>query len=155
MEAYMPFLIWGGLFVLTVVAEIISQQLISIWFAAGALAAFVAVCFGASTVVQCVLFVAVSVLLLVCTRPIVKKVFTFGIKDTNTQEIGRIAVVIQPIDPVKGTGRVRLDGVDWIAVSQNGVVIPEETSVRIEAVEGTKLFVSQLPEPAPAVTNRT
>lgn len=155
MEAYMPFLIWGGLFVLTVVVEIISQQLISIWFAAGALAAFVAVCFGASTVVQCVLFVAVSVLLLVCTRPIVKKVFTFGIKDTNTQEIGRIAVVIQPIDPIKGTGRVRLDGVDWIAVSQNGAVIPEETSVRIEAVDGTKLFVSQLPEPAAAVTNRT
>lgn len=155
MEAYMPFLIWGGLFVLTVVAEIISQQLISIWFAAGALAAFVAACFGASPVVQCVLFVAVSVLLLVCTRPIVKKVFTFGIKDTNTQEIGRIAVVIQPIDPIKGTGRVRLDGVDWIAVSQNGAVIPEQTSVRIEAVEGTKLFVSQLPESATVVTNRT
>lgn len=155
MEAYMPFLIWGGLFVLTVVAEIISQQLISIWFAAGALAAFVAACFGASPVVQCVLFVAVSVLLLVCTRPIVKKVFTFGIKDTNTQEIGRIAVVIQPIDPIKGTGRVRLDGVDWIAVSQNGAVIPEQTSVRIEAVEGTKLFVSQLPESATVVTNHT
>lgn len=155
MEAYMPFLIWGGLFVLTVVAEIISQQLISIWFAAGALAAFVAACFGASPVIQCVLFVAVSVLLLVCTRPIVKKVFTFGIKDTNTQEIGRIAVVIQPIDPIKGTGRVRLDGVDWIAVSQNGAVIPEQTSVRIEAVEGTKLFVSQLPESAAVVTNRT
>ncbi|WP_295216884.1 NfeD family protein [Ruminococcus sp.] len=155
MEAYMPFLIWGGLLVLTVVAEIISQQLISIWFAAGALAAFVAACFGASPVVQCVLFVAVSVLLLVCTRPIVKKVFTFGIKDTNTQEIGRIAVVIQPIDPIKGTGRVRLDGVDWIAVSQNGAVIPEQTSVRIEAVEGTKLFVSQLPESAAVVTNHT
>ena len=36
----------------------------------------------------------------------------FGIKDTNNQEIGRIAVVIQEVDPVKNTGRVRLDGVD-------------------------------------------
>lgn len=155
MEAYMPFLIWGGLFILTVVAEIFSQQLISIWFAAGALAAFVAVCFDASLVVQCILFVVVSVLLLVCTRPIVKKIFTFGIKDTNTQEIGRIAVVIQPIDPIKGTGRVRLDGVDWIAVSKNGAVIPKQSSVRIEAVEGTKLFVSQLPETVSALSNHT
>lgn len=148
MEAYMPFLIWGGLFVLTVVAEIASQQLISIWFAAGAIAAFLAVCFGASLVVQSVLFVAVSILLLVFTRPIVKKVFSFGVKDTNNQEIGRIAIVIQAVDPIKNTGRVRLDGVDWIAVSKDGVPIPAETSVRIEAVDGTKLLVSRLHETA-------
>lgn len=148
MEAYLPFLIWGGLFVLTVVAEIASQQLVSIWFAAGALAAFLAACFGASILVQLVLFAAISVLLLLLTRPILKKIFSFRIKNTNSQEIGRIAVVIQPIDPVKGTGRVRLDGVDWIAVSQTGEPIPVQRSVRIESIDGSKLFVTALPEAA-------
>ena len=52
MEAYMPFLLWGGLFVLTVLVEFATQQLVSIWFAAGSLAAFLAVCFGASLPVQ-------------------------------------------------------------------------------------------------------
>ena len=144
MEAYMPFLLWGGLFVLTVLVEFATQQLVSIWFAAGSLAAFLAVCFGAS--------LAVSVLLLIFTRPICRRIFSFGIKDTNNQEIGRIAVVIQEVDPVKNTGRVRLDGVDWIAVSQDGTIIPENTSVRIEAVSGTKLTVSRLPETVTAGT---
>ena len=135
MEASMPFLLWGGLFVLTVLAEFATQQLVSIWFAAGALAGFLAACFGASPVV-----------LLIFTRPIVRRIFSFGIKDTNNQEIGRIAVVIQTVDPIHNTGRVRLDGVDWIAVSQDGTVIPENTSVRIEAISGTKLLVSRLPQ---------
>ena len=85
----------------------------------------------------------------------------FAIEDRNgndllsladDQEIGRIAVVIQEVDPVKNTGRVRLDGVDWIAVSQDGTIIPENTSVRIEAVSGTKLTVSRLPETVTAGT---
>ena len=83
MEAYMPFLLWGGLFVLTVLVEFATQQLVSIWFAAGSLAAFLAVCFGASLPVQGILFLAVSVLLLIFTRPICRRIFSFGIKDTN------------------------------------------------------------------------
>ena len=63
MEASMPFLLWGGLFVLTVLTEFATQQLVSIWFAAGALAGFLAACFGASPVVQIVLFVVISVVL--------------------------------------------------------------------------------------------
>ena len=102
--------------------------------------------FRASPVVQIVLFVVISVVLLIFTRPIVRRIFSFGIKDTNNQEIGRIAVVIQTVDPIHNTGRVRLDGVDWIAVSQDGTVIPENTSVRIEAISGTKLLVSRLPQ---------
>ncbi len=150
MEASTLYLIWGGLFILTVVLEFASQQLISIWFAAGSLAAFLTLCFGGSVALQITLFFAVSAVLLIFTRPIVRKIFSFGIKDTNTQEIGRIATVIQPIDTLKGTGRVRLNGVDWIAVSKDGTPIPENTSVRIESVEGTKLFVSAVPEPVTA-----
>ena len=144
METYLPFLFWGGLFAISVIIEIASQQLISIWFAAGALVAFFAVCFDTSAEIQLLLFVLVSVLLLICTRPLARKLFSFGIKNTNMQEIGRIATVIQPIDHAKGTGRVRLDGVDWIAVSKTGAPIPLDASVRVDAVDGTKLLVTLL-----------
>ena len=154
MEAYLPFLLWGGLFVLTVLTEFATQQLVSIWFAAGSLAAFLAVCFGASLPVQGILFLAVSIVLLLFTRPICRKIFSFGIRDTNTQEVGRTAVVIQAVDPIRNTGRVRLDGVDWIAVSQDGTPIPENASVRIEAVSGTKLTVSRLPQNVTADATR-
>ena len=85
MEVCAPYFIWGILFVLAVVAEIVSFQLVSIWFAAGALAAFLAACFGGSVMLQIILFLAVSVVLLLFTRPIAKKIFSFGIRDTNTQ----------------------------------------------------------------------
>lgn len=137
----MPLLLWGGVFVLTVVAEIASQQLISIWFAAGSLAAFIAACFSGSVIVQLSLFLVVSVLLLICTRPIVKRIFRFHIQNTNSQEIGKIATVIQTIDPTLQQGRVRLDGVDWAAVSKDGIKIPIDTSVRVTAIDGTKLIV--------------
>jgi membrane protein implicated in regulation of membrane protease activity len=139
----MPLFFWAGLFVLTVIIEIAGQQLISIWFAAGALVAFIAACFHGSDIIQIVLFLAVSILLLIFTRPLTKKILSFGIKNTNRQEIGKIGTVIQPIDPLTGTGRVRLDGVDWIAVSKDGIAIPVHACVRIEAVDGTKLLVSQ------------
>lgn len=155
MDVYMPFLIWGGLFVVTVIAEIASQQLISIWFAAGSLAAFLSACFNAPIVVQIFLFVLVSVLLLLCTRPLAKKFLSFGIKNTNMQEIGRIATVIQPIDPVKNTGRVRLDGVDWLAVSQDGTPISAQSSVQIEAVDGCKLIVTPLKDSVAVAAART
>ncbi len=153
MEPYLPFLFWGIILAISVIVEIASQQLISIWFAAGALVSFVAACFGASPQLQLVLFVLVSLLLLLCTRPLVRKIFSFDVKNTNTQEVGRIATVIQPIDHAKGTGRVRLDGVDWIAVSQTGVPISLNTSVRVEAVDGTKLLVSVLPETVQTTAN--
>ena len=96
------------------------------------------------------MFLLVSVVLLILTRPIAKKIFSFGVKNTNMQEVGRIAAVIQPIDTVQGTGRVRLDGVDWIAISQTGAPIPNHTSVRVIAVDGSKLIVAPLEDSQPA-----
>lgn len=83
--------VWGILFVLTVVAEIASQQLISIWFAAGSLVALIAALFGAPIWLQALLFVAVSALLLLLTRPLVRKFTNFASKDTNLRlDLGKI-----------------------------------------------------------------
>ena len=133
---------WGILFVLTVVAEIASQQLISIWFAAGSLVALVAAMFGVPIWLQAVLFVAVSALLLFLTRPLVRKFTNFVSKDTNLRlDLGKYGTVVQTVDPEKGTGRVRVDDIDWIAVSHPDLVIPKGATVQVQAVDGTKLFV--------------
>ncbi len=134
---------WGILFVLTVVAEIASQQLISIWFAAGSLVALIAALFGVPIWLQAVLFVAVSALLLLLTRPLVRKLTNFASKDTNLRlDLGKYGTVVQTIDPEKGTGRVRVDDIDWIAVSNPDLVIPAGETVQVQTVDGTKLFVT-------------
>ena len=62
-------LIWLGLFILLLVIEIITVGLTTIWFAAGALAALAANVMGADLIIQIIIFLAVSVVLLIFTRP--------------------------------------------------------------------------------------
>ena len=135
--------IWGSLFVLTVIAEIASQQLISIWFAAGSLVALLAALCGAPIWLQALLFVAASALLLILTRPLVRKFTNFASRDTNLRlDLGKFGTVVQTVDAEKGTGRVRVDDIDWIAVSQPNLVILKGTTVQVQAIDGTKLFVT-------------
>lgn len=138
----MVFWIWGSLFVLTVIAEIASQQLISIWFAAGS----AALC-GAPIWLQALLFIAASALLLILTRPLVRKFTNFSSRDTNLRlDLGKFGTVVQTVDAEKGTGRVRVDDIDWIAVSQSNLIIPKGTTVQVQAIDGTKLFVTPVPQ---------
>ena len=141
----MVFWIWGSLFVLTVIAEIASQQLISIWFAAGSLVALLAALCGAPIWLQALLFIAASALLLILTRPLVRKFTNFG----------KFGTVVQTVDAEKGTGRVRVDDIDWIAVSQPNLVIPKGTTVQVQAIDGTKLFVTPVPQTTEPVVEST
>lgn len=138
---------WSVLLIIAVAAELATQQLVSIWFAAGSLGALIAASAGASVTIQLVIFAALSLLLLIFTRPIVRKALSFGIKDTNAKlDIGKLAVVIQEINPEKGTGRVRLGDADWMAVAAPEIVIPEGTTVRIERIDGAKLCEALVPD---------
>ncbi len=97
--------------------------------------------------VQLILFVGLSLLLLILTRPILRKVLHFEYKDTNAKrDIGKLAIVIQEVNAEKGTGRARLGDSEWIAVAENGSFIPEGTTVRVDRIDGAKLYVSLLPE---------
>ena len=145
MEAYMPFLLWGGLFVLTVLVEFATQQLVSIWFAAGSLAAFLAVCFGASLPVQGILFLAVSVVIQAAVRSLMKRANAKTVPTNLDRVIGCTARVTEDIDNEAGTGAVYVEGKTWTARSSDGTVLPIGTRVIAERMEGVKLYVK--PEP--------
>ena len=137
-------LIWAILVVAFVIAEIATVQLVSVWFAAGALVTMILVYFFDIPLLgQVGIFIGSSLLFLAITMPVIiarrkKK----GYIPTNSElEIGRTANVIEEIDTDKGTGRVRVGGVDWSAVPEDGTVIPNETVVIVTAVNGAKLTV--------------
>ncbi|MGN0691579.1 MAG: NfeD family protein, partial [Oscillospiraceae bacterium] len=56
-------------------------------------------------------------------------------------DIGKTAEVIETIDSLSGTGRVRLDGVDWSARSEDGSLIEKGANVTVTASESTTLIV--------------
>ncbi|MBR6107351.1 MAG: NfeD family protein [Oscillospiraceae bacterium] len=144
-------MLWGTVFVFAVLAEFATLQLISIWFAVGAAGAFTAAFFDVGFTGQLGIFVAVSVILVLATRPLLKKLKVKRTPALNAdREIGDTAVIIEEVNPALGTGRARSNGIDWIAVSENGAVIPKETIVMITAVEGAKLIVRELRAVQPA-----
>ena len=145
---------WSVLLIAAIAAEFATQQLVSIWFAAGSLGALIAASLNAPVWVQLTVFTVVSLVLLICTRPILRKALRFSVKETSVRmDVGRLAVVVQDIDPVAGTGRARLNDAEWMAVSADGSVIPAGTTVRVEDIDGAKLFVAPIPQKAKAEMN--
>lgn len=141
-------ILWGAVFAVMVIAELASLQLVSIWFAAGALASFITAICGMGMGMQMVVFVIVSIVLLVGTRPLLKKFRVGNTQPTNIDlDIGKTAVVIENIDNSLDTGRAKLNGVDWKAVSADDSIIFEGSIVKIEEIRGTKLFVTLVKEP--------
>ncbi len=127
------YIIWIIVLVAGILAEAATFTLISVWFALGALAALIAAAVGADMAVQIAVFLAVSVITLAFTRPVVRRIMPKKYTPTNGElDIGKSALVIERIDPAAGTGRVRIDGVDWGARSSDGSVIDEGKTVIIK-----------------------
>ncbi len=135
---------WLIVVVVMAVIEIITLGLTTIWFAGGALAAFIVSLLGANLLVQSILFVVVSVVLLAVTRPLAVEFLNKDRAKTNAESlIGKTAVVQQEIDNLKAAGMVTVDGQEWSARSADDTVIPAETRVEILEISGVKLLVKQ------------
>ena len=140
----MDVIIWAILVIAFVIAEVATVQLVSVWFAAGALVTMILVFFFDIPIIgQIGIFIGTSAIFLALTMPfIIRKRKKRGYIPTNSElEIGRTARVIEEINADIGKGRVRVEGVDWSAVSADGSVILHDTVVTVTAVNGAKLTV--------------
>ena len=140
----MEMIFWLFLFVVLLVLEIATMGLTSVWFAGGALIAFFAAYIHWGIGLQIVLFLAVSILLLVLTRPIAVKYFNQEREKTNVDSlIGQNAVVLEEINTIKATGRVEVNGMEWSAKTEHTEIIEVNTVVSIKGIQGVKLIVEK------------
>ena len=137
---------WIALAVVLLIAECLTTQLISVWM--GVSAAITAILVALIPTIgipyQILIFVLLSAALLLATRPLVKK-FLCRKKGTETnleRLIGKEAIVVESINNLNGTGRVKLQGIDWAARSANGSEIPANSTVIFEKIEGNNAIVS-------------
>ena len=141
----MPMKIWWIWMILAaffVVAEIFTAGFFLLWFGVGAAVAGVLALFGLGFGWQLGAFVVVSGVLFVVSR-------RFAEKFTKKQPpgigadrfVGREGLVLEEIDNVKNTGRVRLKKEEWRADSETGDVIPVGTHVEVIRMDGTHLVV--------------
>lgn len=133
---------WLAVFVLLIVIELATMGLTTIWFAGGAVAGFIASMLGANIVIQAVVFFVVSIVLLIFTRPFAVRYINSNKTKTNIDGlIGQEALVLEEINNIRETGCARLEGKEWTARSVDDTVIPADTVVIVERIEGVKLIV--------------
>lgn len=132
---------WLLLIIIFLVIEGLTFNLVTIWFAVGSLGAFITAYFTENVTIQLFVFVIVSAVLLLFTRPILKKYLKIEPEKTNLDAvIGKIGVVTKKITSLE-PGRVRVHGKDWAAKAKE--TIKEGTKVEILKIEGVKLIVEK------------
>lgn len=145
MPAWLPSVIWLALLILFVVVEAATVGLVSFWFAIGALCALLSTFFVSSVWVQIIIFLVFSALSLALLRPMAQRYLVPRRVHTNADRvIGKEAEVIEIINNLKATGAVKVSGVTWTARSSDESVIALGEIVRIDRIEGVKLFVTPL-----------
>jgi membrane protein implicated in regulation of membrane protease activity len=141
---------WLAAMVVFIAAEAMTVSLVSIWFAAGALGAIIVALLGGGLVLQVTVFLALAVALLLSLRSIVRKHFTPHVTKTNIDSvIGATGIVVTPVNNIAALGQVQINGMEWSARSSDNSHIPAGAMVRVDRVEGVKVFVSLVEESVP------
>ena len=136
--------IWLGIVIVTLVIEIITQGLTTIWFSIGAAVAAVSTLWDPPIWVQIVIFCVLSVVIMLLARPFAKRMMQSNITPTNIDRlISEKAVVIKEINNKKGTGQVSVRDLEWLARSEDDSVIEKGETVTILRIEGVKLIVKK------------
>ena len=125
-----------------ILIELITLGLTSIWFAVGAVVAAVLSHLGFNIWTQLTGFLIVTTILLIFTRPFAQKILNSRVTKTNVEEIvGKIGIVTEEVDNIKGQGAVKLNGMEWTARSVSDATIPKDRKVKVCDVSGVKLIV--------------
>mgnify|MGYP004489821729 FL=1 len=137
--------IWLLLAGLFFIGEMITVGFLIFWLGIGALLAMIVSFFTTNIIIQTAVFVISSIILILATKPFVKKFV--DVKKTNTNVfsiIGKKALVIKEIDPINAKGQIKVNSEIWSAESENGEKIEEGSEVEIIRINGVKAIVKKV-----------
>lgn len=142
---YLPWF-WLALVVLFTLIEVFTFGLTTVWFALGALLMVFLSPLPIPFVWQVLLFLGISSVLLVFTRPIAVKKLKIGREKTNTDSLlGAKALVVKDITEFE-RGLVKVHGMEWSAQSVDGSALPKDAICIVERIEGVTLTVRKSEE---------
>lgn len=137
-------LVWLAIAVVLGILEAATVTLVSIWFAVGAVAAMIPAYLGAQIWIQILVFLLVSALCFIYTRPFFKKIVRVKKQPTNVDGlIGQEGVTTEAVENLKCCGKVFISGLTWSARSENNQPIPQGAVVIVKRIEGATLVVEE------------
>lgn len=135
-------LFWFCLFLALFILEVMTINLVSIWFAIGAVFAFFTSLLVDNFLVELFVFIIVSIITLIITKPFLKRVKTKRGESTNADRIiNQKALVVKDIRKYE-LGEVKVLGNRWTAISDEEFSIGEE--VIVDKIEGVKVWVRKI-----------
>jgi membrane protein implicated in regulation of membrane protease activity len=136
--------IWLAAIIVFIVLEAVTYQIVSIWFAIGAVGGLIAAVLGAPFNVQMIVFIAVSIVMLICLRPISRKLVKSKAEKTNVDGlIGKEVLITKEVNNIHSSGEGKVGGSVWTVRSSDDSVIKENEVAVIEKIEGVKLIVKE------------
>ncbi len=137
-------IIWAIVIIITVLVEVMTVTLVSIWFALGAMAALLALFLGANETIQVVVFGIVSLIALLSSRPLSKKILKGNITRTNVDRIiGKHALITKTID-CDHAGECKVMGEIWRATSLSNETIEAGQYGEVVAIEGVHVVLKKI-----------
>ena len=112
MELYISLIVvWLVIFVVSVIIEACTTELVSIWFSAGSIIALILSAIpNVPFYIPIIVFIVISLTLLLCLRPIIKKMLNKNTLNSNIDEIiGKKGIVESEINDVD-LGTVKIHG---------------------------------------------
>ena len=134
--------VWIVAIVVLLIVEGLTSGLVTIWFAIGSLAGLICQLVGAPLWLQAVVFLVVSFVTLIFTRPLAQRHLNNKTQPTNADRlIGRECIVTERIDNIAGTGSVSVGGQTWTARAVSDEPIQPKAIAVVRRIEGVKLIV--------------
>jgi membrane protein implicated in regulation of membrane protease activity len=134
--------VWMIIAAVFVIGEIFTAAFFLLWFGVGAAVAGVLALLGVGMVGQLASFVVLSLTLFAVSRRFAERFSKPQPPGIGADRfISRKCIVLEEIDNMKNTGRVRLDKEEWVAESDTGENIAPGATVEVARIAGTHLVV--------------
>lgn len=137
------FYTWLIIAVALAIVEMLTINLVSIWFVISALCSMIVSLFTDSVTIQVAVFVIIGVILMILTKKFVKKMTPQKVKTNLDRIIGMEGIVTEKITKAH-PGEVKVDGKRWTAVADKTIDV--DTIVKILEINSTKLKVERMEE---------
>ena len=135
-------LILAGVFV---IGEVLTAGFLIFWLGIASLIAMGVSFITDNIIIQTTVFLISSVILILATKPLVKKFAKVETTKTNAFSLFfKKGIVTKDISSINSTGQVKVEGELWSATGENDMEIPKGTEVKIKEIKGVKLIVTPI-----------
>lgn len=136
-------IVWAVIIAASLIVEILTDDLVSIWATIGAIGGLVACLLGAKLWLQLVVFFFITIVSILISRPFIKKMQRVNKVHTNADRvIGMVGVVTKKFS-INEIGYVTVNNQSWRAICEIDDEFNDGDEIIVEALSGTKLIVSK------------